>query len=94
MGLVWEAYHKGVPFLGVPENHNFSRPDSGPTPSSRLGPKQGKISDVVGSTHPQKINMTILEKQPLSSWWLNHPSEKYDRQIGSFPQVRVKIKNL
>ena len=20
MGIVWEAYHKGVPFLGVPEN--------------------------------------------------------------------------
>ena len=20
MGLVWEAYHKGVPLLGVPEN--------------------------------------------------------------------------
>ena len=21
MGIVWEAYHKGVPLLGVPENH-------------------------------------------------------------------------
>ena len=20
MGIVWEAYHKGVPLLGVPEN--------------------------------------------------------------------------
>ena len=20
MGIVWETYHKGVPFLGVPEN--------------------------------------------------------------------------
>ena len=26
MGIVWEAYHKGVPLLGVPENsidHGF-----------------------------------------------------------------------
>ena len=27
-----------------------------------------------------------------TSWWLNHPSEKYARQIGSFPQIRMKIK--
>ena len=26
---------------------------------------------------------------PLPSWWLSHPFEKYDRQIGSFPQVGV-----
>ena len=30
----------------------------------------------------------------LTSWWLNHPSEKYARQIGSFPQVGMKIKNI
>ena len=29
-----------------------------------------------------------------SDWWLNHPSEKYARQNGSFPQVWVKIKNI
>ena len=29
-----------------------------------------------------------------SSWWLNHPFEKYARQIGSFPQVGVKITNV
>ena len=29
--------------------------------------------------------------QPLSSWWLNHPVEKYACQIGSFPQIGVKI---
>ena len=30
----------------------------------------------------------------LTSWWLNHPFEKYISQIGSFPQVGVKIKNI
>ena len=30
MGMVWEAYHKGVPLLGVPENpiakvHKYQR---------------------------------------------------------------------
>ena len=29
-----------------------------------------------------------------SGWWLNHPSEKYARQIGNFPQIGVKIKNI
>ena len=29
-----------------------------------------------------------------SSWWLNQPFEKYARQIGSFPQIGVKIKNI
>ncbi len=39
---------------------------------------------------------TKSEKNPqtFSGWWLNHPSEKYARQIGSSPQVGVKIKNL
>ena len=27
-----------------------------------------------------------------SGWWLNHPSEKYARQIGNLPQIGVKIK--
>ena len=31
----------------------------------------------------------------ITSWWLNHPSEKNARQIGwSFPQVGVKIKHV
>ena len=42
----------------------------------------------------------VLEANPffliltISSWWLNHPFEKYARQIGSFPQVGGKIKNI
>ena len=30
----------------------------------------------------------------ISGWWLNHPSEKYERQIGNLPQIGVKIKNI
>ena len=30
----------------------------------------------------------------LPSWWLNRPSEKHARQIGSFPQVGLNIKNI
>ncbi len=29
-----------------------------------------------------------------TSWWLNHPSEKYARQNGKSSQVGVKIKNI
>ena len=33
-------------------------------------------------------------QQKKSSWWFfTNPSEKYDRQIGSFPEVGIKIKN-
>ena len=30
----------------------------------------------------------------MTSWWLNHPSEKYVRQIGSFPQIGMNIENI
>ncbi len=30
----------------------------------------------------------------ISGWWLNHPFEKYPRQLGSFPQGGVKITNI
>ena len=37
---------------------------------------------------------TSIQKH-LSSWWLNHPSEKYARQIASFPQGSgVKIPKM
>ncbi len=50
----------------------------------------------VGFTEAKQF---LLAKQgestkALSSWWLSHPSEKYARQIGSSPQVGVKIKNI
>ena len=37
--------------------------------------------------------MVCLFKQYLVAGWTN-PSEKYARQIGSFPQVVVKIKHI
>ena len=30
----------------------------------------------------------------LTSWWLNHPSEKYARQIGNLPLIGMKIKHI
>ena len=29
-----------------------------------------------------------------TGWWLNHPSEKYARQIDVFPQIGMKIKHI
>ena len=38
-------------------------------------------------------NHVFWKKQLLvTSWWLNHPSEKYARQIGSSPQVGAGVK--
>ena len=34
MGIVWEAYHKGVPLLGVPENPIEKREDENPQNSA------------------------------------------------------------
>ena len=39
-------------------------------------------------------NEDFLPSQIISGWWLNRPSEKYARQIGSFPQIGMKIKNI
>ena len=33
----------------------------------------------------------VDSQQLFTSWWLNHPSEQYARQIGSFPQVGMNI---
>ena len=35
-----------------------------------------------------------MGEQTLTSWWLNHRLEKYTRQIGSFQQIGVNIKNI
>ena len=34
----------------------------------------------------------IPNEQKNTSWWLNHPCEKYARQIGSFPKISGKTK--
>ena len=71
-----------------------------PPPSRQLS-KQKETEAVnflghnVGAPLPSQFVGSCAELQPArSSWWLNHPFEKYARQIGSFPQVGVKIKNL
>ena len=46
-----------------------------------------QLHQLPGQTHQKLATKT--------SWWLNHPSEKYDRQIGSSPQGSgVNIKNV
>ena len=39
-----------------------------------------------------ETNEMVSKTNP--SWWLNHPFEKYARQIGSFPKLGMKIRNL
>ncbi len=38
------------------------------------------------------FNLFSILNDMKTGWWLNHPSEKYDRQIGNLPQIGVKIK--
>ena len=38
------------------------------------------------------LTFSLGRKASKSSWWLNHPAERYERQIGSSPQVEVKNK--
>ena len=45
--------------------------------------------------HWKKMSWTF--QVPISRSWLvggSNPSEKYDRQMGNLPQVRLKIKNI
>ena len=39
----------------------------------------------------KSLKITKKNSTCVSSWWLNHPSEKYARQTGSFPQIGMKI---
>ena len=43
MGIVWEAYHKGVPLLGVPENPS-DKVEIPPTSN----PKMREVTEVDG----------------------------------------------
>ena len=43
--------------------------------------------------YPPELASKTLKKS-ITSWWLNHPVEKYARQNGSSPQVGFKIKNV
>ena len=55
-----------------------------------FGWKKGKNNPFPSSYWTEDVPNPPL----FSSWWLNHPFEKYARQIGSFSQVGVKIKNI
>ena len=39
------------------------------------------------------VKLCVIVQHTMTSWWLNHPFEKYERQFGSFTQVGLKIKN-
>ena len=46
---------------------------------------------VISFNHHQKTWDTLNRQKPVGGF---NPSEKYARQIGSFPQVGMKIKNI
>jgi len=61
------------------------------------GKKTGVIDAPTSwSRKGRKVSIDILREgeKSLSGWWLNHPSEKYARQIGNLPQIGMKIKNV
>ena len=51
------------------------------------------VHPIWGELQPKTEDLGIIVK-PSSRWWLNQPIWKYARQIGSCPQVGVKIKNI
>ena len=40
------------------------------------------------------VKLFVIVQHTMTSWWLNHPFEKYEPQFGSIPQVGLKIKNV
>ena len=47
-----------------------------------------------GSEKIDQPKKAIPEMKRLSSWWLNHPSEKYARQNGNLPHNRGENKKI
>jgi len=50
-----------------------------------------------GQTLKMNEGQSCKDKDPgetFSSWWLNHPSERYARHNGNLPQMGVKMKNI
>ena len=72
----------------------FPEQKSKPNPIIQLGS--------LDSLHRNSCSWCLEERQQnrclvasYSSWWFfTNPSEKYARQIGSFPRIGVKIKNV
>ena len=55
------------------------------------------VQDLPASWRLRKIGPLCFRKimhKPQASWWLDHPFEKYAHQIGSSPQVGMKIKHI
>jgi len=66
--------------------HN--RPTNTTTPEYLQGPFLGELAE--------RMRMIATSRlRPIPSWWFSfNPSAKYAHQIGSFPQIRLKIKNV
>ena len=48
--------------------------------------------DIVAGNCQKSLEASIRpEFHNISSWWLNHPFEKYAGQNGNLPQVGIKI---
>ena len=82
MGMVWEAYHKGVPLLGFPENPT----DSGRV-SKRRWTKLGYFSahfSIKQNVHCTRSKTTRPATLPYCYWQSNLPT-----QLGWLTQHRV-----
>ena len=64
-----------------------------PFAQKKCCPKKIKLYPKCCSILFPKQNICVQQKQYLVGGWTN-PFEKYARQIGSSPQVGVKIKNI
>ena len=55
MGIVWEAYHKGVPSLGVPEISHWKKEESRPQGKPGFQMEGGKAD-------------SLKENSPVEQW--------------------------
>ena len=51
----------------------------------------GKADEASAVQKPEKLSAKVWT-QAYSNWWLNQPIWKILAQIGSFPQIGMKIK--
>ena len=61
---------------------------------SKTIPKVGKEQLSQGEDSGMNGYIDMLHDIPITSWWLNHPFEKYARQNGNLPHIGVKIKHI
>ena len=87
-----------IPLILLARVDSFQRHQWIPDPDLHLLCSLGKLCVNLARNHPGVTKrhhswMEIPSKLQLVGGWTN-PSEKYARQIGSFPQIGVKIKNI